>query len=81
MIKFIRTLTDWKSRKAGYPPSGVWDEAPRALSYNSTIDDLNLREFKVEVSNIGKVSFNKIIHHLPLSKGRKKEDITAAENY
>lgn len=57
------------------------DEAPRALSYNSTIDDLNLREFTVEVSNIGKVSFNKIIHHLPLSKGRKKEDITAAENY
>ena len=51
------------------------------LSDNSTIDDLNLRESTVEVSNIGKVSFNKIIHHLPLSKGKKKEHINAAENY
>ena len=50
-------------------PGGVYRETPGALQFLviSNPDSLKLN-FPVEQSNIGKIYFDKILHHLPLLK-------------
>ena len=59
------------------PPRGVWGEAPRVKSFAifghySIPNGLKLIKLPAEKSNIGKISSNNTIHHLPLSKTKKR---------